>query len=560
MNVLCHGHSWNLFCPPDTFVERYAGPHDIRRLGIDDQARYRYDPLADTTTSILERIGAEWRPDLLVCWFPEEHPPPQGVEDAPIPTLGIPTDWNVNYARMAVNLARYDVVLCDRPGVDVLASDCVDPQYLFPLFSHVPDVHYPRPVEKDIDILYLGSWNYARNYQRARFLERIARLSDRYRIVYTKCDPGDRYAELMSRARVVFNHSVRGEFNLRVFESAACGAIPFIEASNAGVRDWLADGVDVVLYDESDVEDRLAQYLDHPEDAAALADRARTRIADFAGETRYDALIKWASAQPASGRRFRNLPQVDRDYRSALMYACTGRAEYHPLRGRLLAELTQSAPNDSRVWTALGALFLDPANAAGAPEERQQRGLNTFLRTHQLAPDSAPYAMNLATVCQAASRVDRTTQSLDLVLKASTLDGAELLVGAHLDRFWQRWQEAVVHGRATVALLHGEAHARLASFAAQRGALDAAVAHLDAVKSLDSDNHGGDPLRAEIAWTMGNKDEAIALLRAALPHFPFEFGVRKRVCDMLTETGQTDEAQDLANETLRILNACEEAV
>src|SRR5205807_214149 len=38
---------------------------------------------------------------------------------------------------------------------------------------------------------------------------------------------GDEYRKLLSRARIVFNRSIRGECNKRVFEAAATGALLF---------------------------------------------------------------------------------------------------------------------------------------------------------------------------------------------------------------------------------------------------------------------------------------------------------------------------------------------
>ena len=73
MKVLCHGAP---FCCDYSLLDAYVGPHDIRWLGIDPRAQYRFDALRDNANTILARLRREWKPDLLLCWTPEIYPPP----------------------------------------------------------------------------------------------------------------------------------------------------------------------------------------------------------------------------------------------------------------------------------------------------------------------------------------------------------------------------------------------------------------------------------------------------------------------------------------------------
>ena len=60
----------------------------------------------------------------------------------------------------------------------------------------------------------------------------LAKLSDRYKILIgTNFDRED-YAKQLSRARIVFNHCVRGELNLRVWETLAIGPLLFLDEAN----------------------------------------------------------------------------------------------------------------------------------------------------------------------------------------------------------------------------------------------------------------------------------------------------------------------------------------
>ena len=65
---------------------------------------------------------------------------------------------------------------------------------------------------------------------------------------------GDDYRDLLCRARVVFNRSVRGECNRRAFEAAACGALLFQERGNAETPDYFRDRAECVYYGADDLE------------------------------------------------------------------------------------------------------------------------------------------------------------------------------------------------------------------------------------------------------------------------------------------------------------------
>jgi tetratricopeptide (TPR) repeat protein len=557
MNVLCHGHSWNVFAGPDVFIEAYQGGHDIRRLGIDAAARYRYDPLDDTALSIIDRISREWRPDVLLCWYPEEHPPPQNIEDAPVTTVALPSDWNVTYARLALNLARYDHVFCDGPGVEVLRNRLVSPEQVCPRYLPVPDINHPYPGERDIDLLYAGSWNYARNFERARCLERLAALSSTYRVVFTSCPPGEPYARLCARSRMVFNYSVRGEVNQRVIETFASGALALLEDGNAEAHELFDGGRDLVFYQPENPEETVRHYLERPDEAAAIAARGLERENKFTVDAQFDRLIGRVASAPADGRRFHALPPEEQAHQTALMYAVRGRPEYHALIDTIGVGLVKDYSNDPRTWAMLGAFLLDPTRRMDNAEDRYTKA---FMQAHRLAPRAAPHALNLATILNRRGLREAEAECLHAVLDGDSLDGAGLLIEAHTERFWHRWQDALAHQRESLVMLRAEARVRLASFFAEHGRLDEAKSHLAEAAVEDPDNHGGEPLLAEILWRTGARDKAIAVLRRHLPFCPFDIGRRQRFAEMLVEAGRAEEARYVTAATMCLLNATAEGV
>ena len=442
------------------------------------------------------------------------------------------------------------------PAPTFCGNDLVHPEHLFPLYSQISTLHKPWPVEKDIDVLFLGNLNHAAHADRARYLERLAKLSDRYRVVIAGGIVGEAYGQLLARARIVFNHSIRGELNLRVFETLACGSLAFIEDTNEEVRDWFKPGHEIVLYNADDFEERVRYYLDNPSEAARIAANGHARAGEFAGENRYDGIIDWAAGRVGSGRPFLHLAPSERAYQDLLMYGFTGRRVYQPVETRLVTELMQARPYDPRVWTAAGQHIANAYSRAGDPEARRERYTKAFLRARGLDDSSMAYAFNLATVFRMEGDSRREEAFLADALGSTGFAGADWLLGAQTDPFWVRWQIALARNQATASLLHGEVHIRLAALCAREGRLDAARDHLDAAAELDPANTGGIRLRAEIAWSTGRREEAVQILSAGLVRLPFDMDARERLLTMLTELGWREEVRTLAEESLRIARAC----
>lgn len=77
----------------------------------------------------------------------------------------------------------------------------------------------------------------------------------------------DEMAEVYSRAKIVFNRSVRNDLNMRAFEALASGALLLSDVStNGGITDVLDDGTHFVGYrDIDEIADFVSNILDHPD-------------------------------------------------------------------------------------------------------------------------------------------------------------------------------------------------------------------------------------------------------------------------------------------------------
>ena len=84
----------------------------------------------------------------------------------------------------------------------------------------------------------------------------------------------ERAADVYTQARVVLNHAIKGDVNMRVFEALATRSF-LLTPHVPGLMDLFEDGVHLVTYKDGDVDDaldRIARYVDD--------EAARERIAE----------------------------------------------------------------------------------------------------------------------------------------------------------------------------------------------------------------------------------------------------------------------------------------
>ncbi len=222
---------------------------------------------------------AGWRPDVFIFWSPEYHPVPRGLESAPCLKVGVFGDWNLGGQSAQQSASMFDLLFADVNGAACLRDLGFDKVVSAPLWSFDPDLHRRIPnIERDIDILLVGNFNHDIQHERSRWLGRVARLSTRHKVLLASGVFSEPYAQLLNRAKIVFNRSIRGEINMRAYEAPACGALLFYERGNREIGSLFADRRECVLYGEDDLEDLLDYYLAHDDERNAIAKAGNRRV------------------------------------------------------------------------------------------------------------------------------------------------------------------------------------------------------------------------------------------------------------------------------------------
>lgn len=246
----------------------------------------------DDWESFCDRFPENWRPDAVVL-FLQYRTIPAFLLAAPLPIIGLAGDWNLLWHHCRRYAPRCDVIVTDGPGVQAFKSEGhgdVRAGNLFGLGQTFLTDPWPE-TNRDIDVLFVGNFNAAVQTERQAWIARLSALANRYRIHVTTGVFGEEYRRLLARSRIVFNRSIRGEANSRVFEAIAAGSLLFMEADNRDVGKELVEGEEFVAYTADNLEEKLAYYLRHEDERRQIAEKARNRRDDFSFESFWNRII-----------------------------------------------------------------------------------------------------------------------------------------------------------------------------------------------------------------------------------------------------------------------------
>jgi hypothetical protein len=189
--------------------------------------------MTDSWEAVYARLASGWQPDMVILYLPYTTIP-ACLWSAPVPVIGLAADWNLLWHWYRQQSDACDLILTDTGGVEALTRTGIGHGCAANLFgSERSFLEQPLSGDlRDIDVLFVGNLNAAVQRERLSWLGRVARLSERWRVVIDQGVFGEEYRQLLGRSRIVFNRSIRGEANKRAFEAAGAGALLFQEAEN----------------------------------------------------------------------------------------------------------------------------------------------------------------------------------------------------------------------------------------------------------------------------------------------------------------------------------------
>ena len=559
MKALCYGLPFGAsLAVLDGF--RSARGHEVRTVALQGQADYKLKK-RETAADLICRVAQEWTPDCLLCWCPEVVPPPLEIEECPVKTAAIVSDWNIYFPQLEYNLSRYDVVITDRLGSKTLQLAGVIAHYVCPIYAHQPRVHRLMGLERDIDVVFAGNLNHAIHVRRGRLLEKIAALSPRRRVVIASGLPPEEYATLLNRGRIVFNHALRGEMNLRCFEALACGSLLFLGADNLEARDWLRDREDAVFYEDDSLVPLIEEYLDHPEEASRIAANGQLRLqAELSVEKRLDMLIDFIAAQPMGTRSFRQLPESEKAFHEILQYASAQTGSQRKHAHSVIRKAARRFSKHPGIMMSRAQLALydfqqrdytdsQSANAAGL------KVVIIFAKAAGFDNESVPFWLNMALIHYLAGLRDTAISILDIAMRSQSMEWVSVLMGRMNDPYYARIREDLAFGRLGIELLWAMGATFRARIACDEEDYKHVRAYARRAIKLAPDIPTPYFLLATAHMRLGKPGAALEVLEKSAALSSFDAEHRALHIDALRALDRRDEARALAEDSLCIFQA-----
>lgn len=526
------------------FVRRGFCDHDVRTFSTRDaDARYAH-PRA-TFQDVLAQLPPGWHPDLVVFLYPEFQCLLPGIEECPWPTVLMVSDWHASYDSVERICAMFDVVVTDRAGCELLGHQEEVPVLYRPLYGYDPEIHRRLPgVEPVYDLSIVADLDPKLNPERTRFLVKLAQLGDRWRIQYFTAQVRDAYVQRVNQTRITFNHTVRGEMNMRCYEAPACGSLLFCERSNREIGAFLEDRAECVLYGDDDVVQLVEHYLQDEARRRQVAEAGHLRIQPHTYRNHMNALVSDLCSLVPGPRAFHSRPPAARH----LAFARQAYSTWDPdVSCRAVAEAEQAlrfSPHDRSTLNTLGCA------AARAADEAMDGEVAAAFRGRAADAFSQAGETEVMTLLNHAHfqiALGHPEAARTLLLKAVE-EGRpfvnEVFYPRRINRFLLEWERTRSDRRR---LAQWMAHDLLADLEPERreSHLRAAVAKRP---DIGTSWH-------RLAEALGeSSDEHAALLQRAIACDPVSLPARHALIRALWTRNRT-QALDLARETARMVSA-----
>ena len=248
--------------------------HDVVYLGLPAPERPGYDSPVNVSDII---TTMEPRPDLFFWIDPAGPYFPPGIETLPIPSACYLVD--VHLGRWRQEAARFfdAVFIAQKEYVDPYTEAVGHRQVAWLPLAYAPDVHEKPGLERVYEVGFVGNLALAhRRTSRARYLRLLHRrfVTNDFYGRYSPEEVGRVYGS----AKIVFNASISGDVNMRVFEGTGGGAMVLTDFTGNGLGELFDVGREIVTYSsEKDLLDKIGYFLIHEKERAEIARAGQER-------------------------------------------------------------------------------------------------------------------------------------------------------------------------------------------------------------------------------------------------------------------------------------------
>lgn len=129
-----------------------------------------------------------------------------------------------------------------------------------------PEIHRRYDLPSIYDICFIGSL-----YPGSLREQLVRKLEKEFNVFVGRKYLHD-MAKTFSRSKMIFNESLVGDLNMRIFEAMSCGSLLLTNRIRNGLEEMFTDRKHLVIYDEwRDLVNIIRYYLDHPDEREQIA-------------------------------------------------------------------------------------------------------------------------------------------------------------------------------------------------------------------------------------------------------------------------------------------------
>jgi hypothetical protein len=169
----------------DQFLSRHRNSGDCLAFDVRPGNDLTIAP-DDSWDDVAKRFPEGWRPNFIAL-FLRFSLVPRCLETAPVPLVGLAGDPNLLWHYYRRRLPTCDLVLTDTTSAVAFAKEGLQHARVSNLFGYERQYLETPAVgqERDIDVLFIGSFHGAIHSERMSWLGRLATFADRWNVVVT---------------------------------------------------------------------------------------------------------------------------------------------------------------------------------------------------------------------------------------------------------------------------------------------------------------------------------------------------------------------------------------
>ena len=144
-------------------------------------------------------------------------------------------------------------------------------------------VHRGLDLERSYDTAFIGQQDVTNIKRKGQTrLDFLKHLESNYKSFIGRGFYGEEYAKWLNKAKLGFDRPITHDIGTRLFEIAACGAVPLYPRLDVpfGIEELMEENIHYVAYDDTveDLAEKVKYYLEHDEERKQIALRAQKHV------------------------------------------------------------------------------------------------------------------------------------------------------------------------------------------------------------------------------------------------------------------------------------------